>query len=125
MSKRDYYDVLGCGRDVDQGGLKKAYRRLAMKHHPDRNPDDPEAEIHFKEAKEAYEILSDGEKRAAYDSLVMQALKQVRGAVVLALEVIRLAMCLAMCLAIFLVEAAVAVHRFSVVQTSGMSCRYP
>ena len=67
MSKRDYYDVLGCGRDVDQGGLKKAYRRLAMKHHPDRNPDDPEAEIHFKEAKEAYEILSDGEKRAAYD----------------------------------------------------------
>ena len=67
MSKRDYYEVLGCGRDVDQGGLKKAYRRLAMKHHPDRNPDDPEAEIYFKEAKEAYEILSDGEKRAAYD----------------------------------------------------------
>jgi molecular chaperone DnaJ len=67
MSKRDYYEVLGCGRDVDQGELKKAYRRLAMKHHPDRNPDDPEAEIHFKEAKEAYETLSDGDKRAAYD----------------------------------------------------------
>ena len=67
MSKRDYYETLGCGRDVDKGGLKKAYRRLAMKHHPDRNPDDPEAEVLFKEAKEAYEVLSDSNKRAAYD----------------------------------------------------------
>lgn len=67
MSKRDYYETLGCSKDVDQDGLKKAYRRLAMKHHPDRNPDDPEAEVLFKEAKEAYEVLSDSNKRAAYD----------------------------------------------------------
>lgn len=67
MAKRDYYEVLGCGKDADDAELKKAYRRLAMKHHPDRNPDDPEAETHFKEAKEAYEVLSDSSKRAAYD----------------------------------------------------------
>lgn len=67
MAKRDYYEVLGVGKDAGAEELKKAYRRLAMKHHPDRNPDNPEAETHFKEAKEAYEVLSDTEKRAAYD----------------------------------------------------------
>ena len=67
MAKRDYYDVLGCGKDAQTPELKKAYRRLAMKYHPDRNQDNPEAENQFKEAKEAYEILSDSEKRAAYD----------------------------------------------------------
>lgn len=67
MSKRDYYDVLGVARTVTAEDLKKAYRRLAMKHHPDRNPDDKEAEARFKEAKEAYEVLSDERKRAAYD----------------------------------------------------------
>ena len=67
MAKRDYYDVLGCGKDAEEPELKKAYRRLAMKYHPDRNQDNPEAENQFKEAKEAYEILSDSEKRAAYD----------------------------------------------------------
>ena len=60
MAKRDYYDVLGVGREAGDDDLKKAYRRLAMKHHPDRNPDDPKAEQQFKEAKEAYEVLSDG-----------------------------------------------------------------
>ncbi len=67
MSKRDYYEVLGCGRDASEADIKKAYRRLAMKHHPDRNPDDTDAEAKFKEAKEAYEILANKEKRAAYD----------------------------------------------------------
>lgn len=67
MSKRDYYEVLGCERNATQAEIKKAYRRLAMKHHPDRNSDDVDAEARFKEAKEAYEILSDDQKRAAYD----------------------------------------------------------
>ena len=67
MAKRDYYDVLGCGRNAGEAELKKAYRRLAMKYHPDRNPDDKQAEASFKEAKEAYEILSNSDKRAAYD----------------------------------------------------------
>ena len=67
MAKRDYYDVLGVNRDASDEEIKKAYRRLAMKWHPDRNPDNPKAEEHFKEAKEAYEILTDPQKRAAYD----------------------------------------------------------
>ena len=67
MAKRDYYEVLGLNRGASDDDLKKAYRRLAMKFHPDRNPDDGNAEEKFKEASEAYEILSDGEKRAAYD----------------------------------------------------------
>ena len=67
MAKRDYYEVLGVNRDADAEAIKKAYRKLAMKHHPDRNPDDKSAEEKFKEAKEAYEILTDGQKRAAYD----------------------------------------------------------
>ncbi len=67
MSKRDYYEVLGVSKSVTEAELKKAYRRLAMKHHPDRNPDSEEAEVKFKEAKEAYEVLSDAEKRATYD----------------------------------------------------------
>ena len=67
MAKRDYYEVLGVSRDVDDAGLKKAYRRLAMKYHPDRNPDDTVAEENFKEAKEAFEVLGDPNKRSAYD----------------------------------------------------------
>src|SRR3954468_23477474 len=67
MSKRDYYEVLGVGRDAPEAEIKKAYRRLAMKFHPDRNPDDAEAEEKFKEAKEACEVLTDAQKRAIYD----------------------------------------------------------
>jgi molecular chaperone DnaJ len=67
MAKRDYYEVLGVNRDADEEAVKKAYRKLAMKWHPDRNPDNPKAEEHFKEAKEAYEVLTDPQKRAAYD----------------------------------------------------------
>jgi molecular chaperone DnaJ len=66
-TKRDYYEVLGVNKDASEDDVKKAYRKLAMKYHPDRNPDNPKAEEHFKEAKEAYEILTDANKRAAYD----------------------------------------------------------
>jgi len=67
MSKRCYYEVLGVERAATDEDLKKAFRRLAMKHHPDRNPDDKECEARFKEAKEAYEILGDKQKRTLYD----------------------------------------------------------
>ena len=67
MSKRDYYQVLDVTRTATEVEIKKSYRRLAMKYHPDRNPNDQEAEEKFKEAKEAYEVLTDAEKRAIYD----------------------------------------------------------
>ena len=66
-NKKDYYDVLGVSRNVDEAELKKAYRRYAMKYHPDRNQGDVKAEDKFKEAKEAYDVLSNSQKRAAYD----------------------------------------------------------
>ena len=67
MAKKDYYEVLGVSRDASDDDIRKAYRKLAMQHHPDRNPDNPKAEEKFKEAKEAYEVLSEEDKRAAYD----------------------------------------------------------
>jgi molecular chaperone DnaJ len=67
MSKRDYYKVLDVARTATEAEIKKSYRRLAMKYHPDRNPNDHEAEEKFKEAKEAYEVLTDAQKRAIYD----------------------------------------------------------
>lgn len=67
-NKRDYYDILGLNRDASDEDIKKAYRKLAMKYHPDRNPDSKDAEEKFKEAKEAYEVLSEAEKRRAYDA---------------------------------------------------------
>jgi len=67
MSKRDYYEVLGVEKNASEAELKKAFKRLAMKFHPDRNPDDKDAEEKFKEAKEAHDVLSDPQKRAAYD----------------------------------------------------------
>jgi molecular chaperone DnaJ len=67
MAKRDYYEVLGLAKNSSEEEIKKSYRKLAMKYHPDRNPDSKESEEKFKEAKEAYEMLSDAQKRAAYD----------------------------------------------------------
>ncbi len=75
MSKRDYYEVLGVGRDAGDADIKKAYRTLAMKHHPDRNPGDAKAEELFKEASEAYQVLSEPEKRSAYDRFGHEGLR--------------------------------------------------
>ncbi len=79
MAKRDYYDVLGVQRDATEEDLKKAYRRLAMKYHPDRNQGDNDAEGRFKELNEAYDVLKDGEKRAAYDRFGHAAFEQGGG----------------------------------------------
>ena len=69
MAKRDYYEVLGVNRDATEDDLKKSYRRLAMKWHPDRNPGNKDAEEKFKAASEAYDVLSDDKKRGEYDEM--------------------------------------------------------
>ena len=79
MSKRDYYEVLEVSKGASEAELKKAFRRLAMKFHPDRNPDDAEAEAKFKEAKEAFEVLSSADKRAAYDQFGHAGVDQSAG----------------------------------------------
>jgi molecular chaperone DnaJ len=67
MAKRDYYEVLGISKGASEADIKKAYRQMAIKYHPDKNPDDASAEEKFKEAAEAYEVLSNPEKKARYD----------------------------------------------------------
>ena len=79
MSKRDFYEILGVSKSSSQDEIKKAYRKVAMQHHPDRNPGDKSAEDKFKEAAEAYEILSDTDKRAQYDRFGHQAFSSGRG----------------------------------------------
>ena len=79
-TKKDYYEVLGLSREASEEDIKKSYRKLAMKYHPDRNPDNPKAEEQFKEAKEAYETLSDDQKRAAYDQYGHAAFESGGGA---------------------------------------------
>ena len=76
MAKRDYYEVLGVKKDASKSELKKAFYKLAKKYHPDANPDDKEAEAKFKEANEAYQVLSDDEKRAQYDQLGPEMFEQ-------------------------------------------------
>ncbi|MGL4919035.1 MAG: molecular chaperone DnaJ, partial [Plesiomonas shigelloides] len=76
MAKRDYYEILGISREADEREIKKAYKRLAMKYHPDRNQGDKESEDRFKEIKEAYEILTDAQKKAAYDQYGHAAFEQ-------------------------------------------------
>lgn len=76
MAKSDLYEILGVSKSADEREIKKAYKRLAMKYHPDRNPDNKEAEAKFKEIKEAYEILTDAQKRAAYDQYGHAAFEQ-------------------------------------------------
>ena len=79
MAKRDYYDILGVGRDAGAGEIKKAYRRAAMKYHPDKNPGNAEAEIKFKELNEANDVLANEQKRAAYDQFGHAAFDQNGG----------------------------------------------
>ena len=79
MSKRDYYEVLGVGRDANEAAIKSAYRKLAMQYHPDRNPDDAVAEGKFREATEAYDVLKDDQKRAAYNRMGHAAFDQNGG----------------------------------------------
>ena len=74
MKYRDYYEVLGVSKPASDAEIKKAYRRLAMKHHPDRSQDDDGAEARFKEAREAYEVLKDSQKRSTYDQFGHEAL---------------------------------------------------
>ena len=76
MAKQDYYEILGVSKTAEEREIKKAYKRLAMKYHPDRNQGDKEAEAKFKEIKEAYEILTDAQKRAAYDQYGHAAFEQ-------------------------------------------------
>ena len=79
MSKQDYYKTLGVQKNSSDTEIKKAYRKLAMKYHPDRNPGDKTSEENFKEAKEAYEVLSNGQKRTAYDQFGHEGLNTQSG----------------------------------------------
>src|ERR1700722_12474264 len=79
VSKRDYYEVLSVSRDADDQTIKASYRKLALQYHPDRNPGDHSAEEKFKEAAEAYSVLSDAQKRAAYDRYGHQGVASAAG----------------------------------------------
>ena len=102
MEKRDYYEVLEVSRSASGDEIKKAYRKLAIKYHPDRNPGDAEAEAKFKEAAEAYDVLHDPQKRQQYDSLALTLLVVALVVVIHSVQlVVSLwtisSLCLAMC----------------------------
>src|SRR6266852_6551959 len=80
MAKRDYYEVLGVQRGASEADMKAAYRKLAMQHHPDRNPGDKDCEHRFKELNEAYDVLKDEQKRAAYERFGHAAFESGSGA---------------------------------------------
>ncbi|HEY7862408.1 MAG TPA: DnaJ domain-containing protein, partial [Thermoanaerobaculia bacterium] len=80
MARRDYYEVLGVDREADAATIKSAYRKLALQFHPDRNPNNPDADERFKEASEAYAVLTDPEKRARYDRFGHQGVGGAAGA---------------------------------------------
>ena len=80
MAKRDFYDVLGVERGASEADIKKAFRKKAMEHHPDRNRHDPKSEARFKEVNEAYDVLKDGQKKAAYDRFGHAAFENGHGA---------------------------------------------
>ena len=79
MAKRDYYEILGVGKSATKEELKKAYRKIAIKYHPDKNPNNPEAEEKFKEAAEAYEVLNDDQKRQQYDRFGHEGMRGAGG----------------------------------------------
>ena len=79
MTKRDYYEILDVSKNASEAEIKKAYRKMALKYHPDKNPDDPEAETKFKEAAEAYEVLRDNDKRSRYDRFGHEGVKGMPG----------------------------------------------
>ena len=104
-NKRDYYDILGLQKGASKDEIKKAYRKVAMKYHPDRNPGDAEAEAKFKEASEAAEVLTNEQKRQRYDQFAMQELMDKRVASV----ELKVSLILEISLVIFLVIFLVAV----------------
>ena len=115
MAKKDYYETLGLSRQASDDEIKKSFKKLAMKYHPDRNPDNPQAEENFKEAKEAYEVLSDSQKRSAYDQFGHAGVDQSAGGGGLKVSV-TLAMHLVIFLVIFLVANKARGLTFIVVQ---------
>lgn len=130
MAKSDYYEILGVAKSADEREIKKAYKRLAMKFHPDRNPGDKEAEAKFKEVKEAYEILTDAQKRAAYDQYGHAAFEQGGmggggyGGGGFAAAAQTSAISLATCSVTSLVVDAVSAHPVAPIYATTWSCRW-
>ena len=111
MPKRDFYEVLGVSKDADEKAIKSAYRKLAMANHPDRNASDEDAAERFKEASEAYEVLKDSQKRAAYDQMGHAAFEQSGGLAAQVLAVAVFLIFLSRCSRNFQAGAGVLIRR--------------